>query len=106
MALAPRLVAALPYGQRRLVEIALALALKPRILLLDEPAAGVAAAERHAVTDLLERMPESLTILAIEHDMSLVFRLARRITVLVEGAVLADGAPAEVRADERVRDVY
>jgi branched-chain amino acid transport system ATP-binding protein len=106
MALAPRLVAALPYGQRRLVEIALALALEPRILLLDEPAAGLAAAERHAVIDLLERLPESLTVLVIEHDMSLVFRLARRITVLVEGAVLAEGTPAEIRADARVRDVY
>ena len=106
MALAPRPVAALSYGQRRLVEIALVLALEPRILLLDEPAAGLASAERSTVIDLLERMPGSLTILIIEHDMSLVFRLARRITVMFEGAVLAEGTPADIRADGRVRDVY
>jgi branched-chain amino acid transport system ATP-binding protein len=106
LALAPRPVATLPYGQRRLVEIALVLALEPRILLLDEPAAGLASAERYAVIDLLERTPALLTMLVIEHDMSLVFRLARRITVMVEGAVLAEGTPAEIRADPRVHDVY
>ena len=106
MALAPSRVATLPYGQRRLVEIALVLALDPRILLLDEPAAGLASAERHAVLDLLEHMPETLTILVIDHDMSLVFRLARRITVMVEGAVLSEGTPAEIRADSWVRDAY
>jgi branched-chain amino acid transport system ATP-binding protein len=83
LALAARRIADLPYGQRRLVEIALVLALEPKTLLLDEPAAGLAAAERGALLDLLQRMPAELSILIIEHDMSLVFRLAQRITVLV-----------------------
>jgi len=104
--LAGKRVADLPYGQRRLVEIALVLALEPKILLLDEPAAGLAAADRGALLDLLLKLPEALTILVIEHDMSLVFRLAQRITVLVEGAVLTEGTVAEIRADPRVRDVY
>ena len=104
--LAGRRVADLPYGQRRLVEIALVLALEPKTVLLDEPAAGLAAAERGALLDLLLRMPEGLSILVIEHDMSLVFRLAQRITVLVEGAILTEGSVAEIRADPRVRDIY
>jgi branched-chain amino acid transport system ATP-binding protein len=104
--LAARRIADLPYGQRRLVEIALVLALEPKTLLLDEPAAGLAAAERGALLDLLLRMPEGLSILVIEHDMSLVFRLAQRITVLVEGAILTEGTVAEIRVDERVRDIY
>jgi len=106
LALAPRRIADLPYGQRRLVEIALVLALEPKMLLLDEPAAGLASADRHAVLDLLLRLPEQLTMLIIEHDMSLVFRIAKRITVLVEGSVLVEGAPAEIRANQDVRDVY
>jgi len=104
--LAGRRIADLPYGQRRLVEIALVLALEPKTLLLDEPAAGLAAAERGALLDLLLRMPQGLSILVIEHDMSLVFRLAQRITVLVEGAILTEGSVAEIRADPRVRDIY
>jgi branched-chain amino acid transport system ATP-binding protein len=104
--LATKCVADLPYGQRRLVEIALVLALEPKTLLLDEPAAGLAASDRGALLDLLLRMPESLSILVIEHDMSLVFRMAQRITVLVEGKVLTEGSVAEIRADPRVRDVY
>ncbi|HVA15417.1 MAG TPA: ABC transporter ATP-binding protein [Stellaceae bacterium] len=104
--LAGRRVADLPYGQRRLVEIALVLALEPNTLLLDEPAAGLAATERGALLDLLLRMPEALSILVIEHDMSLVFRLAQRITVLVEGQILTEGTVAEIRADPRVRDIY
>jgi len=104
--LAGKTVAELPYGQRRLVEMALVLALEPRMLLLDEPAAGLASAERGALVALLLGLPASLTVLVIEHDMSLVFRLAQRITVLVEGAVLTEGSAPEIRADPRVRDVY
>jgi branched-chain amino acid transport system ATP-binding protein len=104
--LASRRIADLPYGQRRLVEIALILALAPKILLLDEPAAGLSSADRGLLLDLLLRMPRDLTMLVIEHDMSLVFRLAERITVLVEGQILTEGDVAMIRADPRVRDVY
>jgi branched-chain amino acid transport system ATP-binding protein len=104
--LAQRPIATLPYGQRRLVEIALVLALEPKLLLLDEPAAGLASEDRTLVLDLLLRLPSTLAILIIEHDMSVVFRLAERITVLVEGAILLSGTPEEIRADSRVRDVY
>jgi branched-chain amino acid transport system ATP-binding protein len=99
-------VAKLAYGQQRLVEIALALALKPKILLLDEPAAGLSGAEREALLALLFKLPQSLAVLIIEHDMSLVFRLAQKITVLVEGTILVDGTVDEVRNNPQVRDVY
>jgi branched-chain amino acid transport system ATP-binding protein len=106
LSLAARPTVHLAYGQRRLVEIAIALALRPKILLLDEPAAGLPGSDRDALLDVLLRLPGDLTILIIEHDMSLVFRLAERITVLVAGAVLTEGTVAEVRSDPRVRDVY
>jgi branched-chain amino acid transport system ATP-binding protein len=99
-------VATLAYGRRRLVEIALALALEPRILILDEPAAGLSGAEREVLLNVLERLPPDLAVLIIEHDMSLVFRLADKITVLVEGAVLVEGTVDEVRGSQLVRDVY
>jgi branched-chain amino acid transport system ATP-binding protein len=106
LTLAQRPVQALAYGQRRLVEIALALALQPQVLLLDEPVAGVPSTEGHRLFELLERLPAEVAVLVIEHDMALVFRFARRITVLVEGAVLLEGPTDEVRRDARVRDVY
>ena len=103
---ASRPVAALSYGRQRLVEIALGLALRPRVLLLDEPAAGVPSGESGIVLDILDRLPAEIAVLMIEHDMDLVFRFARRITVLHQGRVLAEGEPAAVAADARVRAVY
>jgi len=96
----------LPYGKQRLVEIALALATQPRILLLDEPAAGIPAAESAELFEVIAGLPKDVTILFIEHDMEIVFRFAERITVLVGGRVLTEGAPAEIAADPRVREVY
>ena len=96
----------LPYGRQRLVEIALALALKPRVLLLDEPAAGVPRGEGGELFARLAALPRDVTVLLIEHDMDLVFRFAERITVLVGGVVLVDDVPARVAADPRVREVY
>ena len=96
----------LPYGKQRLVEIAIALGLKPKVLLLDEPAAGVPSAESSIFLDIVEQLPTDISMLIIEHDMDLVFRLARRITVLVQGGVLVEGAPADIARDSRVREVY
>ena len=95
-----------PYGKQRLVEIALALATKPRILLLDEPAAGIPTGESAELFGVIAALPRDVTILFIEHDMELVFRFAERITVLVGGKVLTEGAPAQIAADPRVREVY
>lgn len=96
----------LPYGRQRLVEIAIALALKPKVLLLDEPAAGVPAHDSERILQQLENLPSDIAVLIIEHDMELVFRFARRITVLVQGQVLVEGTPQEIAADPRVRSVY
>ncbi|OYU98248.1 MAG: branched-chain amino acid ABC transporter ATP-binding protein [Burkholderiales bacterium PBB5] len=96
----------LAYGEQRLVEIALALALKPRVLLLDEPMAGVPQSDGHRLLAALDALPPALAVLIIEHDMDLVFRFARRITVLAEGAVLADGTPDQIRAHPLVRVAY
>jgi branched-chain amino acid transport system ATP-binding protein len=99
-------VADLPYGKQRLVEIAIALGLKPKVLLLDEPAAGVPSQESEKILSTLEKLPSQIAILIIEHDMDLVFRFARRITVLVQGTVLVEGTPEEIARDVRVHQVY
>jgi len=96
----------LPYGKQRLVEIAIALGLKPRVLLLDEPAAGVPSADTERILQHLEKLSSEIAILIIEHDMDIVFRFAQVITVLVQGQVLVEGPPEAIAADKRVRDVY
>lgn len=101
-----RVTRELPYGRQRLLEIALALATKPKVLLLDEPAAGVPKDESAELFQAIAALPSDITVLFIEHDMDLVFRFATRIIVLVAGALLVEGAPAEIGADPRVREVY
>jgi ABC-type branched-subunit amino acid transport system ATPase component len=96
----------LPYGKQRLLEIALAFACRPRVLLLDEPAAGVPEAERQELLATIEELPKDVTVLLIEHDMDLVFSFADRISVLVNGALFVDGAPEDVARDARVKAVY
>ena len=98
--------AALPYGKQRLLEIAVAIATKPRVLLLDEPAAGVPESERHDILAAVAALPREVTVLLIEHDMDLVFSFADRISVLVNGALFVEGAPEEVARDPRVKAVY
>lgn len=99
-------VSRLSYGEQRQLEIALALATKPSILLLDEPTAGMSVAETARMSELIQRLPSTLTLLLVEHDMEVVFSIADRITVLHLGQVLTEGTPQAVRNDERVRQVY
>jgi branched-chain amino acid transport system ATP-binding protein len=99
-------VAELAYGKQRLLEIALALAARPRILLLDEPAAGVPVDESGELFEVIDQLPADISVLFIEHDMNLVFRFSRRISVLVAGRILAEGSPAEIARDPLVREVY
>jgi ABC-type branched-subunit amino acid transport system ATPase component len=101
-----RPVREIAYGRQRLVEIAIALALQPKVLLLDEPAAGVPKGESQLILDVIAALPREIAVLIIEHDMDIVFRFAERITVLVQGAVLTEGTPAEIQEDARVREVY
>lgn len=101
-----RLVRELPYGRQRLVEIAIALAQKPRVLLLDEPAAGVPSSESHLILDVVAALDPEIAVLIIDHDMDVVFRFAREITVLVQGAVFTHGTPEEIMHNEQVKAVY
>ncbi|MBP0649473.1 ABC transporter ATP-binding protein [Mycobacterium tuberculosis] len=99
-------VARIAYGQQRLLEIAFALALRPRVLLLDEPAAGVPSTDTPRIEAALERLPADLAVLMIEHDMDLVFRFARHVAVLAAGEVIFSGPPEAVAEDARVRTAY
>jgi ABC-type branched-subunit amino acid transport system ATPase component len=96
----------LPYGRQRLLEIAVAFAARPKVLLLDEPAAGVPESERHDILNAVGALPREVTVLLIEHDMDLVFSFAERITVMVNGALLTAGTVEEIANDPRVRAVY
>lgn len=99
-------IASLSYGRQRLVEIAIALALEPSVLLLDEPAAGVPPVDSHAVFELIERLPAEVSVLFIEHDMKLVARFAQRISVLVAGQIVVEGTPQDIASNSFVRDIY
>jgi branched-chain amino acid transport system ATP-binding protein len=96
----------LAYGAQRMLEIAIALALGPKLLILDEPAAGVAQADMPRIVQLLERLPSGLAVLMIEHDMDLVFRFARRVVVLAGGRVICDGTPREIAGNANVQRAY
>jgi branched-chain amino acid transport system ATP-binding protein len=100
------LAANLSHGEQRNLEIGIALATEPRLLCLDEPTAGMSVAETHATVDLIRRIARDLTILIVEHDMAVVMGLARTITVLHYGEVLAEGTPGEIQANPRVQEVY
>ncbi|MEZ0000209.1 ABC transporter ATP-binding protein [Sinorhizobium fredii] len=101
-----RRISEIAYGQQRLLEIAVALALKPKVLLLDEPAAGVPQSDTGRIEQALADLPADLAVLMIEHDMDLVFRFARRVIVLAAGTIIFDGSPSEVTKDARVREAY
>jgi len=103
---AERVVAETSYGERRRLELAMALAQKPKVLLLDEPLAGLSQGERQTVRELLEKIPRDVTIVMIEHDMDTALEFAERITLLHYGEVIVEGTRAEVVADPRTREVY
>jgi branched-chain amino acid transport system ATP-binding protein len=104
--LAERLVVNLSLGERRMVELAIALAMEPKLLLLDEPAAGIPRGEAQLVMDAVNALPSDLAVILIEHDMKIVFGWARRIVVLAGGAVIADGSPDHIAADVGVQRIY
>jgi branched-chain amino acid transport system ATP-binding protein len=101
-----RKVSEIAYGQQRLLEIAVALALKPRVLLLDEPAAGVPQSDTGRIEQALAELPTDLAVLMIEHDMDLVFRFAKRVIVLAAGTIIFDGLPSDVTKNAAVREAY
>jgi branched-chain amino acid transport system ATP-binding protein len=101
-----RKVNEIAYGQQRLLEIAIAMALRPKVLLLDEPAAGVPQSDTGRIEQALADLPADLAVLMIEHDMDLVFRFAKRVIVLAAGTIIFDGSPADVTKDARVREAY
>jgi branched-chain amino acid transport system ATP-binding protein len=101
-----RKVNEIAYGQQRLLEIAIAMALRPKVLLLDEPAAGVPQSDTGRIEQALADLPADLAVLMIEHDMDLVFRFAKRVVVLAAGTIIFDGSPADVTKDARVREAY
>ena len=96
----------LAYGQQRALEIALALATNPKILLLDEPTAGMSPAETADMVALIQSLPSELTIMIVEHDMEVIFTLADRVTVLHYGEVIATGKPQEIRENQKVQEIY
>jgi branched-chain amino acid transport system ATP-binding protein len=104
--LVDRPVSELAYGQQRLIEIAIGLALRPKVLLLDEPAAGVPHDEAPKILEAIDRLPSDIAVLMIEHDMDLVFRFAKRVLVLADGKLIFEGSPTAVTADDRVRRAY
>jgi ABC-type branched-subunit amino acid transport system ATPase component len=104
--LAQRRASTLAHGEQRALEIELALASQPRLLLLDEPMAGLSGAERQAAVTRLRSLPEKVTLVLVEHDLDVVFAVAQRISVLDHGVLIAEGTPAEIRADHRVQEVY
>ncbi len=98
--------ATLPYGKQRLLEIAVAFACRPHVLLLDEPAAGVPEAERHELLAAVTALPREVSVLLIEHDMDVAFKVARRIVVMSDGKMVASGTPEEVQANPLVHEIY
>lgn len=102
----PQIVADLSHGEQRQLELAMALALSPRLLMLDEPAAGFSPTERASLVTLLRDLPTDISLLLIEHDMDIALAVATRVVVMHDGEKILEGSPAEIRASERVRDIY
>jgi branched-chain amino acid transport system ATP-binding protein len=100
------LVGSLSHGEQRQLEVAMAQAVNPRLMMLDEPASGLSRGERVALTDLLLRLDPSITLILIEHDMDVALRVAERVTMMHDGRVIVEGTPNEIRANQTVHDLY